>query len=75
MKDEQEQPPKIISASNLLNTLFSETFSNEKEFDPEVVALVKEHLAATSPHTRAGSNLANALIDLAKNRAIGGKQE
>lgn len=70
----QKQIPKIISSADLLEKLFTETLSNEDEFDPEVVELTKTHLGVTSPHSRAGNNLATALIALAKKRVSGGQQ-
>ncbi|MCP4367056.1 MAG: hypothetical protein GY797_02915 [Deltaproteobacteria bacterium] len=65
----QVEPPEIVSAFSLLDTLFTKILDNAEEFNPEVVALTKEHLGCNSPHSKAGSNLAKALIDLAKERA------
>lgn len=70
----QKQVPQIISATDLLEKLFTETLSNEEEFDPDVVELTKAHLGVTSPHSKAGNNLATALIELAKQRASGGQK-
>jgi len=70
----EQQLSHIISTSELLEKLFTDTLSNTAEFDSGVVELVKTHLGVPSPHSKAGQNLAMALIELAKNRASGGQQ-
>jgi hypothetical protein len=52
-----------------LDSLFREEFSDQTRYDPEVVKLVKEHLGQRLLHPRAGLQLAEALIQLAKARA------
>ena len=74
MENKQEQPPKLVSAAELLTTLFTQTLADNEKFDSEVVALTKIHLAVSSPQTKAGSNLANALIELAMSRVAGGQK-
>lgn len=69
--DKQLEVQKItLSASDLIETLFGKILLDTQEFDSEVVTLTEAHLGARSPHSRAGNNLANALIELAKMRAI-----
>lgn len=63
---------KWLSASELMNSLFDVTLM-APEFDPDVVALVKLHLGCGSPQSKAGSNLANALLALASQRANRGQ--
>lgn len=60
---------RFKSASELINGLFEKDLSNRDKYDIEVVELVKRHLGQTSLHSRAGNNLARALIDLANKRA------
>ena len=74
MGNEQEQPPQLVSASELLTTLFTQILADTEKFDSEVVALTKTHLGVRSPQAKAGNNLASALIELAKNRATGGQK-
>lgn len=74
MENKQEQPPKLASAGELLATLFTQTLADSEQFDSEVVALTKIHLGVYSPQAKAGSNLAIALIELAKSRAAGGQK-
>ncbi len=74
MENKQEQPPKLVSAVELLTTLFTEILVDSEKFDSEVVALTKKHLGVISPQAKAGNNLAYALIELAKTRAAGGQK-
>ncbi len=60
---------KFRSASELLNALFDKDLSDKDKYDVEVVELVRRHLGQTSLHSRAGNNLAQALIDLANKRS------
>jgi len=52
-----------------LDSLFQEEFSDQTEHDPEVVKLVEEHLGREALHPKAGFQLAEALLQLAKARA------
>ena len=63
---------KFVSAAELLEKLFTEILTAE-EYDAEIVSLTKEHLGVIVPHSKAGNNLARALIDLAKERSKGEK--
>lgn len=60
--------PSILSVENL----FDRISQSGLPLDPEVIQLVKNHLGSKSPHSKAGANLATALLDLAKQRAEGG---
>ncbi len=53
-----------------LDSLFQEEFGDQTEYDPEVVRLVEEHLGREALHPKAGSQLAKALLQLAKARAV-----
>ena len=66
MKDKQEEQLKLVSAAELLTTLFTQILADKEKFDSEVVALTKTHLGVSYPQAKAGTNLANALIELAK---------
>ncbi|MGD0707137.1 MAG: hypothetical protein ABSA51_01645 [Anaerolineaceae bacterium] len=57
------------NTSNLMNALFNQILLDPKEFDQDIVVLVKTHLGVVSPHSKAGNNLAEELITFAKNRA------
>ncbi len=70
----QEKIPQITSASELLEKLFTETLADKEKYDPDVVELAKTHLGNNSPHSKAGNNLAIALIELSKKRASGGQK-
>ena len=59
-----------ISASEFLDSLFLEELGDQTKYDPEVVKLVKQHLGQESLHSRAGVRLAEALVQLAKARAM-----
>jgi len=59
---------KYVSAAELIERLFTEILATE-EFDAEIVALTKQHLGISSPHSKAGANLSDALIELANKRA------
>lgn len=61
---------KFVSAAELIEKLFSEILISD-EFDAEVVALAKEHLGSLTLHSKAGGNLSDAIIKLAKKRAEG----
>ncbi len=71
---EQEKIPQIISASELLEKLFTETLADKEKYDPDVVEITKTHLGSNSPHSKAGNNLATALIELSKRRVSGGQK-
>ena len=57
-----------------LDSLFQEEFGDQTEHDPEVVRLVKEHLGQGALNPKAGAQLAEALVQLAKARAVEGNQ-
>lgn len=61
---------KFVSAAELLDKLFTEILT-AYEFDAEIVALTKQHLGVPTPHSKAGSNLSDALVELARKRATG----
>jgi len=65
---ESTEESKFVSADELLDKLFTEILVTE-EFDAEIVALTRQHLGISSPHSKAGANLSEALIALANNRA------
>jgi hypothetical protein len=58
-----------ISATDFLDSLFREELQDRTKYDPDVVLLVKRHLAQGSLHSRAGDRLAEALVQLARGRA------
>ncbi len=60
--------------SELLDSLFQEEFGDQTRYDPEVVRLIAEHLGQRSLHSKAGFQLAEALVQLAKARAVEGNQ-
>ena len=70
--DKSDGVPKYVSAGLLLEKLFSETLIGD-DFDEEIVQLIREHLGVESPLSKAGSNLADALISLAAKRGRGDK--
>lgn len=70
MKESEEI--QFVSATELLERLFAEVLASD-EFDPEIVAITQEHLGVASPHSKAGNNLALALLELAERRAGGEK--
>jgi len=62
------------SISEFLDSLFREEFGDQTRYDPQVVGLVKEHLGQNSLDPKAASRLAQALVQLAKARAVEGNQ-
>jgi hypothetical protein len=62
------------SISEFLDSLFGEELGDHLKVDPQVVKLVKEHLGQRLLYPRAGLQLAEALIQLAKARAGEGNQ-
>ncbi len=59
---------KFKSAKELVDGLFDAELTDSK-FDPEVVSLVREHLSPAKLASKAGLRLADALVDLARQRA------
>jgi hypothetical protein len=57
------------SVPELLNSLFGQDLADKEKYDPEVVELVEQHLGQKSLHSKAGAQLADALLNLAKKRA------
>ena len=72
--EENEINDKVLSASSLLEKLFDNDLLNPIEFNQQVVQLTKQHLGGSVVQTKAGNNLADALISLAKTKA-GGKND
>lgn len=66
--EQPQEDTKFVSASDLLEKLFSEILI-PPEFNPEIAALTKIHLGSYCPLSKAGNNLANALIELAKKQS------
>ena len=66
---ENQKEPRLTSAEELLDSLFEEKLTNEEEYDPEVVKLVGKHLGKSKPRSKAGAELAQDLVALAKRRA------
>lgn len=66
--DELDNAQLGISVSGFLDSLFLQELGDDK-YDPQVVALVKQHLGESQIHSRAGDRLAEALLQLAKERA------
>jgi hypothetical protein len=62
------------SISEFFASLFQEEFGDQTRYDPQVVRLVKEHLGQNSLDPKAASRLAEALVELAKARAVEGNQ-
>jgi hypothetical protein len=58
------------SISEFLDSLFQEELGDQTRYDPQVVSLVKEHLGQNPLDPKAVSQLAEALIQLAKARAL-----
>ena len=58
-----------VSVSDFLESLFEQELNDEAKYDPQVVALVKQHLGGSRIHSRAGDRLAEALLQLAKGQA------
>ena len=52
---------KFTSATELLNSLFDKELT-EKDYDNEIVDMVKQHLGQTSIHSKAGSNLGRTAL-------------
>jgi hypothetical protein len=65
----------IVSASDFIDRLFEEQLESSGEYDAEVVRLVRKHLGQASVHSQAGVRLAEALVQLAKDRAKGGDDD
>ena len=55
-----------ISVEEFIQKLFEETLSNEDQFDTDIVNLVRRHLGQGRIQSKAGNNLADALVHLAK---------
>jgi len=58
-----------VSVSDFLEALFERELSDVTRYDPQVVALVKQHLGGPRIYSRAGDRLAEALVQLAKVQA------
>ena len=64
---------KYATAVELLDSIF-EDLSNCDTCDQEVVTLVKAHLGQSSIRSKAGKNLADRLIALARSRVEEGQK-
>jgi hypothetical protein len=60
---------KLGSASQFITSLFDQDLTDDRVFDPDVVAIIRKHLVTVSPHSRAGARLAQELVQLARKRA------
>jgi hypothetical protein len=58
-----------VSVEEFIQKLFDETLSDEDQFDPEIVNLVRRHLGQGRIQSKASNNLADDLILLAKARS------
>ena len=65
----------VLSASEFVEQLFEEELLKKEEYDAQVVKLVRKHLGGASIHSQAGARLAEALVQLAKERARGGDDD
>ncbi len=74
MVEEDKKSMSALSATTLLERLFKESLADPEQFDAEVLSLVKEHLGREVPHSRAGNNLASALVELAIRRTEGSEK-
>jgi len=63
--------PLRTSISEFLDSLFREELNDQTRYDPEVVQLVRKHLARGALYPRVGLRLAKELGQLAKTRAAG----
>ncbi len=68
-----EQSSELFQASELLRKLFDEALVDSNQFDQEIVQITRLHLDSASIHSKAGSNLAKDLLDIAEKRATGGE--
>lgn len=66
--------PLRTAISESLDSLFREELNDQTRYDPEVVQLVKKHLARGALYPRVGLRLAKELGQLAKTRAAEGDQ-
>lgn len=66
-----QDKPIFTSAEIFLNSLFTQELTNPDKYDLEVVSLIKQYLCQNPIPSRAGNNLAKALIDLARTRSRG----
>jgi hypothetical protein len=69
MSDKLPEKKNNLYASELVEKLFSQILLDSSEYNSEVVSVVKSHLGGDAPLSKAGNNLANELIELAKKRA------
>lgn len=72
MQNAENSSVTLIKAHELLDCLFSQILTDTTRFDPDVFELTKRHLGEETPHSKAGNNLAEELIELAKRRATAG---
>lgn len=68
MGGNHHQSTPSLSARALLEKLFNEDLVAPERYDPEVFDIVKQHLGKGPPHSKAGNNLASALVELAIQR-------
>ena len=59
----------ISSADDIIHDLLDGILADKSNFDSDVVRLIQDHLGQKKVHTKAGNNLADALILLAKKRS------
>lgn len=61
----------IFSVDQFIQEIFDDTLTDTDRFDSSIVHLIKDHLAQDRVHTKAGNNLADDLVQLAKKRSQG----
>ena len=64
----------MITVNEFVENLFNTLQSDTEKFDNEIVKLIYLHFGQSEMLSKAGKNLAEALIELAKTRCQGGEQ-
>jgi len=63
------EPPRFVTGDSFLEGLLAGELGGQEKYDPDIVALVRKHLAGDSIRSRAGQDLADDLAALARSRA------
>ena len=67
--DSDSQPHRPVSGESLLEDLLIGELADESKYDRDIIQLLRKHLSGTSIRSRAGQELGDDLVTLAKKRA------
>ena len=67
--DSDLPPPRAVSGESLLEDVLIGELADVSKYDRDIIQLLRKHLSGTSIRSRAGQELGDDLVTLAKKRA------